>query len=84
MYKSDEWTEYHLTPRGWEVGTSKTDYNKTEKKCPDDAVQTVKVREFGNISNLQIERTHTIEWQTPDEGLLAKLQQQFGDAPEQI
>ena len=30
MSASNEWFEYHFTPRGWESGSSKTDFNREE------------------------------------------------------
>ena len=34
MSASHEWTEYHLTPRGWEQGSWKIDFGDVHKKDP--------------------------------------------------
>jgi hypothetical protein len=46
MSASNEWWEYHLTPRGWIDGTEKTDFALTEKAPPEDRVATYKFSEF--------------------------------------
>ena len=34
MSLSKEWTDWHLTPRGWEAGSQQTDFGKETKFAP--------------------------------------------------
>jgi len=42
MSASNEWTEWHLTPRGWERGTEKEDFRRIDRERPTDRVWTTK------------------------------------------
>jgi hypothetical protein len=43
---SDEWTDWHLTPKGWESGSLKVDgQGVTDIAPPDDRVLTVREHE---------------------------------------
>jgi hypothetical protein len=51
MAASKEWFEYHLTPRGWEIGSHKVDVaNEVTKALPTDRVLTVLHREYRSSS----------------------------------
>ncbi|GEC42064.1 hypothetical protein JOH52_002827 [Sinorhizobium meliloti] len=84
MSASNEWTEWHLTPRGWEEGDSKTDFAKNSKPTPKDRVQTVEHREFLSSSFSRLEVTNDIIWSSDDESLIAELRAKFGDAPNHL
>lgn len=84
MSASNEWTEYHLTPRGWETGTEKTDFAWDEKKRPADAVQTVKVKDYLSSVFSKMEHSRDVTWEHPDKQGVAKLLKQFGEAPDHI
>lgn len=46
MSESDEWTDWHLTPRGWEEGSQKLDFvGYQEKPVPKDGVMTCRYSE---------------------------------------
>ncbi|PBB31178.1 hypothetical protein [Mesorhizobium sp. WSM3868] len=82
MSASNEWTEYHLTPKGWVTGTEKTDFNLTERPRPDDAVQTVKVRDYLSSIYSSVDHTRKITWQSGDVHAIAKLKGKYGEAPD--
>ncbi|MGO6998285.1 hypothetical protein [Rhizobium leguminosarum] len=84
MSASNEWTEWHLTPRGWERGDEKTDFGRTSKPTPEDRVQTVEHREFLSSSYSKLDVTNDIIWNSGDEKLIAALRAKFGDAPNRL
>ncbi|QHG70168.1 hypothetical protein [Ensifer adhaerens] len=84
MSASNEWTEWHLTPRGWEEGDSKTDFAFNSKAAPADAVQTVKNREYLSSSFSKLEKTSEIQWSSDDKALIAELLAKFGEAPHHL
>lgn len=79
---SYEWTEYHLTPRGWVTGAYKTDGSRTHANIsrPADAVKTVR-----NVEHYtdHLESSSSVQW-VGDEAAAEKLEQQFGPAPSGI
>jgi hypothetical protein len=83
MARTEEWTERHLTPRGWEVGTKKTDFSLKERAPPDDRVLTVRYREI--VSDRGAADKGTIEtWSGRNRSEIAKLKAQFGAPPERL
>lgn len=84
MSASNEWTEWHLTPRGWEEGDSKTDFASKSEAAPADAVQTVKYREYLSSSFSKLEKTSEIEWSSDDKALIAELRAKFGEPPHHL
>jgi hypothetical protein len=84
MARSEEWTERHLTPRGWEVGSKKTDFSLKTREPPADRVLTVRYREFlsdrdggGDKGTIEI-------WSGGNRSAIAKLKAQFGQPPEHL
>lgn len=84
MSASNEWTEWHLTPRGWEEGDSKTDFAKFNKPAPSDRVETVEHREFLSSAFSQLEVTNRVIWKGDDLKLAAELRAKFGDPPNHL
>lgn len=85
MSASNEWTEWHLTPRGWERGTEKSDYGRVERDPPEDRVQTVVWTEhLSHIMSKQLDKGHQDQWQCEDAGLVAQLRAQFGAPPTEL
>ena len=84
MTASNEWTEWHLTPRGWEEGDSKTDFAKFDKPTPSDRVETVEHREVVSSAFSPLEVTNDIIWSSEDKALVASLRAKFGDAPNNL
>jgi hypothetical protein len=84
MSASDEWTQWHLTPRGWEKGDSETDFNSFDKPTPDDRVQTVEYRELVASSFSGLEVTNEVIWSNEDEAAIVALTRKFGEAPNHL
>jgi hypothetical protein len=84
MALSREWTEYHLTPRGWEAGTEKTDFARTDRPAPSDRVVTERwVEEMpSSYSSMNV---HTeLVWESDDQQTVTVLRSQFGPSPSSL
>lgn len=81
MAASNEWFEYHLTPRGWEMGSSKTDFAREVKAPPSDRVLTIRFSEYLSSSFSTPNRGSSEIWRSPDEVHVAELVQRFGPEP---
>jgi len=84
MSASNEWTHWHLTPRGWEEGDVKTDFSKSQKQVPADRVQTIEHREFLSSSFSTLEVTNDVIWSGTDQDVITGLKAKFGDAPNHL
>lgn len=84
MSASDEWTMWHLTPRGWEKGDSETDFNSFDRPIPDDRVQTVEYRELVASSSSGLQVTNDEIWSNKDGAAIKALTRKFGDAPNHL
>jgi len=83
MARTEEWTDRHLTPRGWEVGSKRTDFSLKEREPPDDRVLTVRYREI--VSDRDTADKGTIEiWSARNRSEIARLRAQFGAPPERL
>lgn len=58
MAATNEWEEWHLTPKGWIRGTVKTDFATDVVDAPTDRVATYKFREYAG----SIYSTGSISW----------------------
>lgn len=84
MAASDEWTDWHLTPSGWERGSEKEDFNSTERPTPLDRVCTYRWREYLSSTFSTMDRKLELLWETDDKSALQSLKQKFGDAPKNL
>ena len=85
MSYSNEWTEWHLTPRGWESGSERTDGPGVELKPePPDRVLTYRWSEVQTSAYGQMHRSLEKKWESADKELVAKLRAQFGEAPKHL
>lgn len=85
MSASNEWTLWHLTPRGWERGTEQKDFcDAAEKPAPSDGVLTFKYGDFMSSMYSRTEKTCDEVWRGQDERLVADLLAQFGSAPSRL
>lgn len=85
MAASDEWTEWHLTPRGWERGTEKEDFKGIDRKEPPaDRVMTTKYRQHMGSSFSPVKETNQKEWTGPDCNLIKTLLDSFGPPPNHL
>ena len=82
MTASYEWTEYHLSSRGWESGTEKTDFDRREISPPVDRVLSVRyVQEHSGYG--MNERFEEV-FRAQDERLVEALQRKFGQPPKSL
>jgi hypothetical protein len=84
MSASNEWTEWHLTPNGWERGTEKEDFRRVDREPPADRVLTVVYREFMSSRFSPMEKSSRIEWRSDDVAIITALTAKYGAAPQQL
>ncbi len=87
MSASHEWTEWHLTPRGWEPGKSSLDSQpvKGPDSPPTDRVLSIKYDEYvGSAYSKKIDKSFKEVYRSSNHDLVQSLIKQFGDCPEKI
>ena len=84
MSASNEWTIWHLTPRGWDRGTEKEDFQRTDRDPPADRVLSVKWIEYMGHTFGALQSYHEEVWRHPDTEFIAKLINDYGEAPKYI
>lgn len=85
MSYSNEWTEWHLTPRGWESGSERTDGPGIEfKPDPPDRVLTYRWSEVQTSPYAPMHRSLEKRWEGEEKTLIAKLLAEFGDPPKRL
>jgi hypothetical protein len=85
MSASDEWTEWHLTPDGWKVGSTKVDFaGVTEQEPPPDRVLTHRWSEHLSSVHSTMDRAGEIIWQSDDQKAVAALLAKFGNPPQKF
>jgi hypothetical protein len=85
MSASNEWTEYHLTPRGSERGHYQAD-SGTEQggDPPNDRVLTAVYREYMSSPFSKMEKTTEVTWRGPDKAEIDQFKNQFGNCPRKL
>jgi hypothetical protein len=85
MSFSKEWTEWRLTPRGWERGSEVLDFGKpTIIEPPKDRVLTTKWSEIQTSAYAKMHRGISEVWRSDDETEIKKLTVEFGQSPETL
>lgn len=84
MAASNEWTDWHLTPRGWERGTEKDDFKRVDRDPPPDRVLSSRFKEYVASVYSKYERTSSITWRSADSALIETLLEKFGPPPEHL
>ncbi|TWC35091.1 hypothetical protein FBY03_111139 [Pseudomonas sp. SJZ079] len=84
MAASNEWTEWHLTPRGWERGTEKEDFRKIERDPPADRVLSSKYGQYLSSIYSKLEESNPITWRGADSALIDALLSKFGPPPDHL
>ena len=85
MSASHEWTERHLTPRGWEGGSWKIDFGSTHyKEPPPDRVLSCTYHEKLSSVFSQMQKYVDEVWRSDDEAQIKELIEQFGECPESL
>ncbi|MFY9074325.1 hypothetical protein OZZ08_05110 [Malaciobacter mytili] len=85
MSASNEWTEWHLTPRGWEKGSSKIDFQgTTTKDAPVDRVITYCYSEYQSSGFGGVDKGSKIIWSSEDTEQIDTLTSKYGECPDSI
>ena len=85
MSFSLEYTDWHLTPRGWEKGTEKIDFGATtEVKPPADRVLTFRFLEEQTSAYSKMHKSSRERWRSTDSAAVDRLLAKFGDAPNSL
>ena len=82
MSFSKEWTDWHLTPRGWEQGSYQVDFAGTGSAR--DCVQTYRWREIQTSPYARMHREGEVSWEISDKELMKRLRTKFGDPPNSL
>ena len=82
MPLSYEWTDYHLTERGWEEGSLKADgEGVTHIDPPEDRVLTIRKHERQGSPYGRMEVWSESVWESDDKDRVKKLVARFGSGP---
>lgn len=85
MSASNEWTEWHLTPTGWVIGSQKNDFQDTIIVTPPtNRVLTCKYKEYLSSSFSKLETGISIIWESDDKDSLNASKRKFGKCPEHL
>lgn len=87
MSASNEWTEWHLTPRGWERGDWKVDGGSGSSRrglVPEDRVLTFAYREFMSSVYSPMDKGAEFIWQSDDKEKIKELRAKYGEPPEHL
>ncbi len=85
MAASNEWTEWHLTPRGWERGSERDDSKGvTRRDKPAGSVMCVCYGEYAGYMVASSYRKSLEEtWRLDDESV-SELLNKYGEAPQRL
>jgi hypothetical protein len=84
MSASNEWTEWHLTPAGWQRGTEKEDFRRVDRDPPPDRVQTAIYREFVSSTFSPMEKSLDIQWEGSNKQKVDNLRKKYGPPPSRL
>jgi hypothetical protein len=85
MSFSNEWTEWHLTPRGWESGSERVDgQGLSAKDPPPDRVLTYRWSEVQTSGFGKMHRTLDKKWESEDADAIKALLGKFGQPPNSL
>lgn len=80
MGNGEEWFEYHLTPRGWEKGTERWEFQPEYRDPPADRFLTLRRTEYFGSRSPAPPGTQR-EWVHHDIDVVTALESQFGSKP---
>jgi len=84
MSASNEWTEWHLTPRGWERGTEKEDFRRIDREPPTDRVLTTKWIEQQGHAYGNMHCDHQEIWRSENGDAVNNLVSVHGKSPRML
>jgi hypothetical protein len=80
-----EWTEWHLTPRGWQPGSTRREGAGTKwTDEPEDRVLTCVFQELQGNQPPDTERSTEETWRSKKGDNLDDLLKQYGSCPERL
>ena len=80
---SNQWTLWHLTPRGWERGDEKTDVEMKTVQPPADRLMTCRFKEWlGSMGSPgSMDRRAIEEWRSHDRAAVEAALHEYGPCP---
>jgi hypothetical protein len=86
MAASNEWTEWHLTPRGWERGDRQLDFGQRYDgpSTPADRVLSATYSEYCQRNGDPLSITTKETWSCENKDAVSSLLKQFGPAPDHL
>ena len=80
-----EWTEWHLTPRGWEKGATRVhNQGNTWVEEPVDRVLSCVYQELQTDASPEVQKWKEETWRSKKPAEVASLEQKFGPCPETL
>lgn len=80
-----EWTEWHLTPRGWEAGSTRREGAGTKwTDEPEDRVLSCVFQELRATETPDVETSSEETWRSKKATNVDELVQQFGSCPPRL
>lgn len=71
-----EWTEWHLTPRGWEAGSYFNGTHEIERVAPEDRVQTRRCTEVK--TGRTVSALWEVKWELAERSVVDELIEKYG------
>lgn len=85
MSASNEWTDWHLTPRGWVKGSYQVDFSDAKQVDPPaDRVLTSRYSEYMSSVYSKMDTRIKTTWTSEDDTEVKRLLDQFGPAPDNL
>ena len=80
-----DWTEWHLTPRGWEPGSTRREGSGTKwADEPQDRVLSCVFQELQATEPTNVERSTEETWRSKKATDVDDLLKQFGECPQRL
>lgn len=85
MGLSDEWTDWHLTPRGWERGNGRRDFGiSDERPIPPDTVSVWRHQERVSSMYSKLEQSESKVRDVAEPATIGTLMAKFGPCPKHL
>jgi hypothetical protein len=84
MAATNQWTEWHLTPRGWTSGSSKTDGLSAWVDPPRDRVKTCVYKELVSSPPAPMTASLTTQFVSNHTERVAQLEAEHGECPRRL
>ena len=85
MALRNEWTEWHLTPRGWEKGATRVQGKGNNWTAePEDRVLSFVYKEVESPSSPEVNKSLEETWHSKKDKVVDELLKQYGNCPEKL